>query len=383
MGGLLILISMVTGTVAFLSLIRPRPRFWLPTRNRAAVVWVASFVLFAVGGSLLPVPTPETQPEESALRGVTDTEVASEATGVVADREEDPDAMNIGNNEQETPCIPRKLSEASMELVRLYDQLHTFKDDPEFIRVGFGPGGPYSAWLQAIKRHRDTNSGAAAFKLFDEVGFMSGDLLMLGMDYIGENLSESELSSIEYFEKTFQAGLALSRCEEIGSNWRKTIQVSLEARQAYVAEAEAQILARESLLGRSLTDEELAFERLRDVLGAGEDEELALAKLRPLVNRMREIGEQRKQEYDAALAQFAAAAVAAEQGNGAYTASLAAGETLLALTTAIEAEISALATELVALEAAAPPEVAALATKTRKGSHCSSPAQRNSGSRWS
>ena len=349
MGGLLILISMVTGTVAFLSLIRPRPRFWLPTRNRAAVVWVASFVLFAVGGSLLPVPTPETQPEESALRGVTDTEVASEATGVVADREEDPDAMNIGNNEQETPCIPRKLSEASMELVRLYDQLHTFKDDPEFIRVGFGPGGPYSAWLQAIKRHRDTNSGAAAFKLFDEVGFMSGDLLMLGMDYIGENLSESELSSIEYFEKKFQAGLALSRCEEIGSNWRKTIQVSLEARRAYVAEAEAQILARESLLGRSLTDEELA-----------------LAKLRPLVNRMREIGEQRKQEYDAALAQFAAAAVAAEQGNGAYTASLAAGETLLALTTAIEAEISALATELVALEAAAPPEVAALAAKTRK-----------------
>ena len=365
MGGLLILISMVTGTVAFLSLIRPRPRFWLPTRNRAAVVWVASFVLFAVGGSLLPVPTPETQPEESALRGVTDTEVASEATGVVADREEDPDAMNIGNNEQETPCIPRKLSEASMELVRLYDQLHTFKDDPEFIRVGFGPGGPYSAWLQALKRHRDTNSGAAAFKLFDEVGFMSGDLLMLGMDYIGENLSESELSSIEYFEKQFQAGLALSRCEEIGSNWRKTIQVSLEARHAYVAEAEAQILARESLLGRSLTDEELAFERLRDVLGAGEDEELALAKLRPLVDRMREIGEQKKREYEAALARFVAAAGAAELGHGTYTDSLAAGEAVLALATAMEAEISALATELAALEATAPPEVAALAATAR------------------
>ena len=177
------------------------------------------------------------------MQEVTDTDLASEATGVVADREEDPDAMNIGNNEQETPCIPRKLSEASMELVRLYDQLHAFKNDPEFIRAGFVPGGPYSAWLQAIKRHRDTNSGAAGFKLLDEVGFMSGDLLMLGMDYVGENLSESELSSIEYFEKKLQAGLALSRCEEIGSNWRETIQASIESRKSYLAEAEAQILA--------------------------------------------------------------------------------------------------------------------------------------------
>ena len=80
MGGLLILISMVAGTVAFISLIRPLPRFWLPTRKRAALVWIASFVLFATGGSLLPVPTPGTQSEELAQREVTtNTEVAVEA----------------------------------------------------------------------------------------------------------------------------------------------------------------------------------------------------------------------------------------------------------------------------------------------------------------
>ena len=44
MGGLLILISVVTGTVAFISLIRPLPRFWLPTRKRAALVWIVSFI---------------------------------------------------------------------------------------------------------------------------------------------------------------------------------------------------------------------------------------------------------------------------------------------------------------------------------------------------
>ena len=52
----------------------------------------------------------------------------------------DPHAMNIGNNVQQRPCIPTKLSSAAMELVRLYDQLHAFKDDPEFIRVGFAGG---------------------------------------------------------------------------------------------------------------------------------------------------------------------------------------------------------------------------------------------------
>ena len=59
MGGLLMLISMVTGTASFIALFKPLPRFWLPTRKRAAIVWIASFVLLGIGGELLPVPTPE------------------------------------------------------------------------------------------------------------------------------------------------------------------------------------------------------------------------------------------------------------------------------------------------------------------------------------
>ena len=363
MGGLLILISMAAGTVAFISLIRPLPRFWLPTRKRAAIAWVASFVLLFIGAALSPTP----KPEELAMQEATNTEVASEVTGVVANREEDPDAMNTGNNEQETPCIPRELSAAATELVQLYGQLHAFKDDPEFIRLGFGQGGPYSAWLQAIQRYRDTNSG---FEIVDELGFLPGELMMLGMNYIGEDPSESDLSTIEFFEGKIQAGLAFARCDEIDPNWRGTIQASLKARQAYAAEGEAQLLARESLLGRPLTEEELtelAFAKVRDVLGltAREDEELALAQLRPLIDQMHEIGEQRKQEYEAALDWFEAAARAAEQGHGSYTAALAEGEAVLALATEIAAEMLALATELADLEATAPSEVAALAATNR------------------
>ena len=254
-----------------------------------------------------------------------------------------------------------------MELVRLYEELHTFKDDHEFIRLGFGQGGPYSAWLQAIQRYRDTNSG---FEISDELGFLPGDLMMLGMNYIGEDPSESDLSAIEFFEGKIQAGLAFARCDEIDPNWRGTIQASLKARQSYAAEAEAQVLARESLLGRPLTDEEreeLAFGKLRDVLGltAREDEELALAQLRPLIDQMREIGEQRKQEYEAALDRFRSASALASADVGTWPAALAAGETVLALATEIAAEISALATELEDLEVTAPPEVAALAATNR------------------
>ena len=118
MGGLLILISMVTGTVAFPLTHSTATAFLVANPQPSSpLCGLRHSYCLPYGGSLLPVPTPETQPEESALRGVTDTEVASEATGVVADREEDPDAMNIGNNEQETPCIPRKLSPALVERV--------------------------------------------------------------------------------------------------------------------------------------------------------------------------------------------------------------------------------------------------------------------------
>ena len=110
----------------------------------------------------------------------------------------------------------------------------------------------------------------------------------------------------------------------------------------------------------------------RDVLGltAREDEELALAQLRPLIDQMHEIGEQRKQEYEAALDWFKAAARAAVQGHGSYTAALAEGEAVLALATEIVAEMLAegeacACTELADLEATAPPEVAALAATNR------------------
>ena len=51
-GRVLELVSVVTGSVSFVGLFLRLPRLWLPTRARAIRVWVASFVLLLIGFAL-------------------------------------------------------------------------------------------------------------------------------------------------------------------------------------------------------------------------------------------------------------------------------------------------------------------------------------------
>ena len=78
MGGFLILLSIVIGFVSFIGIIRPMRRLWLPTRKRAAVVFLASFPLFILGGALLPDRTPEEpavgEQEQQVAQGETEQE---------------------------------------------------------------------------------------------------------------------------------------------------------------------------------------------------------------------------------------------------------------------------------------------------------------------
>ena len=88
-----------------------------------------------------------------------------------------PDAMSIGFNPVERPCTPMEFSGVVAETLRLYRELHTFKDDPEFAIIGFGGlvtlglyrllhddpestvngledlarSSPYRAWLEAVR----------------------------------------------------------------------------------------------------------------------------------------------------------------------------------------------------------------------------------------
>lgn len=344
LGTILVLLSIFVFIWACVGLFAPASAH-LSSRWQSMLVWAVSVILLVIGTSLLP-------DESTQQRAAVGEETVSERPAT---------------SSADTPCTPKELSPAALELVRLYEELHTFKDAPEFIRVGFVRGGPYSAWMEAVKAHRDRTG----FELLDEVGFLPGELMMLGMQFVGDDLAESDLSNIEFHERKIRAGIALARCDEPGSEWQETVRASSEARKAYVAEAEAKILARESRLGRPLTDEErteLAFERLREVFQAAEAYPGQRAAERAAValgDRMREIDGKKMQEYKAALARFAEVSRAAERGDGTWAAALATGETVLALATEIGAEMSSISTEMAALVSTAPPEVAALAAPRR------------------
>ena len=101
----------------------------------------------------------------------------------------------------DTPCTPTNLSPAAVELVRLYEELHTFKDDLEFLDMGFSRTGPYYAWMEAVEAHQDANPG---WVLFDELGFAANEVLMLGINYMDEDPDASDLSAIEFFETKFK-----------------------------------------------------------------------------------------------------------------------------------------------------------------------------------
>lgn len=63
----------------------------------------------------------------------------------------------------------------------LYTELLSFKDDPEFHRVGFGLCCRFNAWKQHLER-LDDGGGS---RQYQDLGFVPGDLLILGSHYLG------------------------------------------------------------------------------------------------------------------------------------------------------------------------------------------------------
>ena len=144
---------------------------------------------------------------------------------------EAPTDVPVSTSPTDTPCTPTELLPAAVELVRLYEELHTFKDDIEFLDMGFSRAGPYYAWMEAVEAHQDANPG---WVLLDELGFAANEVLMLGINYMDEDPDASDLSAIEFFETKIQAGLALTRCAEPGTAVQDIARTTDEVRRAYV-----------------------------------------------------------------------------------------------------------------------------------------------------
>ena len=157
-------ILVLAGTAVFLvsliAVFKPLPSIWLSTRKHAIVGILASMVGCVTGGSMMP-DEPQTQAVSSTMVATETVTTESQAAEITTD----------------TPCTPTELSPAAVELVRLYEELHTFKDDIEFLDMGFSQAGPYYAWMEVVEAYQDANPGSV---LFDELGFAANEVLIEG-----------------------------------------------------------------------------------------------------------------------------------------------------------------------------------------------------------
>ena len=117
--------------------------------------------------------------------------------------------LTIGATPVEKECVPRELSAHSKEIVQLYEELQSFKDTSDFAFYGFAPGGSYGPWLEAARRLHADSSG---LKSLDELGFLAGDVMMLGSDYRSAR-GGAPSRYAEDMERTIRAGLARATCD--------------------------------------------------------------------------------------------------------------------------------------------------------------------------
>jgi len=100
--------------------------------------------------------------------------------------------------------IPAKatLSNDAQELKILYEELKKFKDSPKFHQVGFGICCRFNKWMVKVETLGSKKTG---IKIFMEVGFLPGDLLQLGIEYMKSRGRHTPYS--REMELTIAAGL--------------------------------------------------------------------------------------------------------------------------------------------------------------------------------
>jgi hypothetical protein len=97
---------------------------------------------------------------------------------------------------------PTEFSANTKELLTLYQELHSFKDDPNFHEVGFGRCCRFHDWQTRVEALRSK----AGLETLADVGVLPGDLLTLGMEYMRSKGRPTEYT--ETMEPYYESGLA-------------------------------------------------------------------------------------------------------------------------------------------------------------------------------
>ena len=99
--------------------------------------------------------------------------------------------------------VDATLSADAQELKTLYEELQGFKDNPEFHQVGFGTCCRFNKWKVKVESLRSKKTG---MKIFREIGFLPGELLQLGMEYMRSRGHPTSYTQV--MEATIVEGLA-------------------------------------------------------------------------------------------------------------------------------------------------------------------------------
>lgn len=106
-------------------------------------------------------------------------------------------------NYQETKATENDeaLKKAKDEIRELFTELLTFKNDNDFHTNGFGQGSKYNSWLTNVQNMKNDKTQ----KLLIRLGFVPGDLEMLGFEYLKSKGQETDYSL--WMKKTIEDGL--------------------------------------------------------------------------------------------------------------------------------------------------------------------------------
>lgn len=170
-----------------------RSRVW------SAVHWGGGALGFGLAGLVLlaafvpkPEPAPEPVPEIVASERIAPlpssaTENAPWETAVVAAPEplqkapEERIAEILSRPDEQEPWSDASISRHA-EMRGLYRAFLTFRDSAEFRRYGFGAGGPYGAWMQAVL-HLNSDREYAS-RLYDRCEVVPDDLRRHARDHM-------------------------------------------------------------------------------------------------------------------------------------------------------------------------------------------------------
>ena len=153
-----------------------------------------------------------------------------------------------------------EFSENTKLLLALYQELHLFKDDPEFHEVGFGACCRFHDWQTRVEELRSRTE----LETLMDIDVVPGDLLVLGLEYMKSKGSPTGYT--QTMDPKFRSGVSVTAGRQEAERTRRVGESYAEEALGREQEAAAQIEALEreqeaaaQIVGRWLNEGPLRY----------------------------------------------------------------------------------------------------------------------------